>query len=311
MPQVRAYDAHGGFMPFYLLKTMRPRQWSKNLIIFIPLVFTLRQYWQPFTQQMYALIATTVAAFSLFCIFSGVVYLINDLVDIEKDRLHPVKRNRPLASGMLKKEHAIAAVVILLFISVPLAFLIDVPFGAISVLYIVVNLLYSFVLKNIVIVDVFVVAGGFVLRAVAGAVAIHVPASPWLYVCTILLSLFISFSKRRHELAILEDNATNHRAILKEYSKEVLDEMISVTTASFVMAYSLYTFTAPNLPRNQSMMLTVPFALYVVFRLLYLVHVKNEGGSPEEMILKDKSLFGALVLWGFTIVGILYFFGGT
>ncbi len=311
MTQVRAYDAHGGFMPLYLLKTMRPRQWSKNLIIFIPLVFTLRQYWQPFTQQMYALIATTVAAFFLFCIFSGVVYLINDLVDIEKDRLHPVKRNRPLASGMLKKEHAVAAVVILLLISVPLAFLIDVPFGAISVVYLIVNLLYSFVLKNIVILDVFVVAGGFVLRAVAGAVAIHVPASPWLYVCTILLSLFISFSKRRHELAILEGNATNHRAILKEYSKEVLDEMISVTTASFVMAYSLYTFTAPNLPRNQSMMLTVPFALYVVFRLLYLVHIKNEGGSPEEMILKDKWLFGALVLWGFTIVGILYFFGGT
>lgn len=298
-------------MLLYLLKTMRPRQWSKNLIIFIPLVFTLRQYWQPFTLQMYSLIGISLAAFFLFCIFSGVVYLINDIVDIEKDRLHPIKRNRPLASGKLKKEYAIGAVVVLLAVSLPLAAIIDLPFFAISVLYLAVNLLYSFVLKNIVIVDVFVVAGGFVLRAVAGAVAIHVPASPWLYVCTILLSLFISFSKRRHELVILEGNATNHRAILKEYSKEVLDEMISVTTASFVIAYSLYTFTAPNLPRNQYMMLTIPFALYVVFRLLYLVHVKNEGGSPEEMILKDKSLFAALVLWGLTIVGILFFFGGT
>ncbi len=298
-------------MLLYLLKTMRPRQWSKNLIIFIPLVFTLRQYWQPFTLQMYSLIGISLAAFFLFCIFSGVVYLINDIVDIEKDRLHPIKRNRPLASGKLKKEYAIGAVVVLLAVSLPLAAIIDLPFFAISVLYLAVNLLYSFVLKNIVIVDVFVVAGGFVLRAVAGAVAIHVPASPWLYVCTILLSLFISFSKRRHELVILEGNATNHRAILKEYSKEVLDEMISVTTASFVIAYSLYTFTAPNLPRNQYMMLTIPFALYVVFRLLYLVHVKNEGGSPEEMILKDYWLFGALVLWGLTIVGILFFFGGT
>ncbi len=298
-------------MLLYLLKTMRPRQWTKNFIIFIPLVFTLRQYWQPFTLQMYALIGTTLAAFFLFCIFSGVVYLINDLVDIEKDRLHPIKRNRPLASGKLKKSYAIAAIIILFLVSLPLAFLLDFNFGLISVVYLAINLVYSYLLKNIVIVDVFVVAGGFVLRAVAGAVVIHVPASPWLYVCTILLSLFISFSKRRHELVILEGNATNHRAILKEYSKEVLDEMISVTTASFVIAYSLYTFTAPNLPKNQYMMLTVPFALYVVFRLLYLVHVKNEGGSPEEMILKDSPLSIALVLWGLMIVGILYFFGGT
>lgn len=294
-----------------ILKTMRPRQWTKNLIIFIPLVFTLREYWKPFSREMYVLFGISVGAFVLFCIFSGIVYLINDIVDIEKDRLHPTKRNRPLASGALKRLHAIAAIVILLAIALPLAFWLDVWFGAISVVYIGVNLLYSFVLKNIVIVDVFSVAGGFVLRAVAGASAIHVPASPWLYVCTILLSLFISFSKRRHELVMLEDGATNHRAILKEYTPEVLDEMIAVTTASFVMAYSLYTFSAENLPKNRTMMLTIPFALYVVFRLLYLVHVKNEGGSPEEMILNDHSLFVALVLWAIIILGILYFFGGT
>ncbi len=297
-------------MLLYLLKTMRPRQWTKNLIIFIPLAFTLRQYWQPFTLDMYVRFGVALAAFVLFCIFSGIVYLVNDLADIEKDRLHPIKRNRPLASGKLKKSYAIAAIIILFLVSLPLAFLLDFNFGLISVVYLAINLVYSYLLKNIVIVDVFTVAGGFVLRAVAGAFAIHVPASPWLYVCTILLSLFISFSKRRHELVMLEGDATNHRAILKEYTPEVLDEMISVTTASFVMAYSLYTFTAENLPRNRSMMLTIPFALYVVFRLLYLVHVKNEGGSPEEMILKDRPLSIALVLWGLMIVGILYFFGG-
>jgi len=294
-----------------LLKTMRPRQWTKNLIIFIPLVFTLRQYWQPFTLDMYVRFGITFIAFALFCIFSGIVYLINDLVDFEKDRLHPIKRNRPLASGALEKSKAVTAVVLLLLITLPLAFMLDLTFGVIAIVYLAINLLYSFVLKNIVIVDVFTVAGGFVLRAVAGAVAIDVPASPWLYVCTVLLSLFIGFGKRRHELIVLARNATNHRAILKEYTPQLLDEMVSVTTASFVMAYSLYTFSAENLPRNRAMMITIPFALYVVFRLLYLVHVKNEGGSPEEMILKDRSLFVALVLWAITIVGILYFFGGT
>ncbi len=294
-----------------IVKTMRPRQWTKNLIIFIPFVFTLKEYWKPFSREMYVLFATEVAAFALFCIFSGIVYLINDIVDIEKDRLHPTKRNRPLASGALKRSHAIVAIIVLALVSLPLAFLLSPRFGAISSIYLTINLLYSYLLKNIVIVDVFMVAAGFVLRAVAGAFAIDVPASPWLYVCTILLSLFISFSKRRHELVMLEDDATNHRAILKEYTPEVLDEMIAVTTASFVMAYSLYTFSAENLPKNRSMMLTIPFALYVVFRLLYLVHVKNEGGSPEEMILKDRSLFIALVLWGLMIVGILYFFGGS
>lgn len=292
-----------------ILKTMRPRQWTKNLIIFIPFVFTLREYWQPFSPEMYRLFAITAAAFILFCMFSGIVYLVNDLVDIDKDRRHPTKQFRPLASGALKPSQAIAAIIVLFVIALPFSFLIDPGFAGIALIYLGTNLLYSYVLKNIVIVDVFTVAAGYVLRAVAGAVAIHVPASPWLYVCTVLLALFISFSKRRHELVMLEGDATNHRAILKEYTPEVLDEMIAVTTASFVMAYSLYTFSAENLPRNHSMMLTVPFALYVVFRLLYLVHVKNYGGSPEEMVLRDRPLFIALGLWGLAIVAILYFFG--
>ncbi|MCL4394963.1 MAG: decaprenyl-phosphate phosphoribosyltransferase [Chloroflexi bacterium] len=292
-----------------LLKTVRPRQWSKNLMVFFPLVFTLRQYWQPFSREMYSMFAISIAAFCLFCMISGVIYLINDLVDIDKDRRHPTKRNRPLASGALKPSTAVAAIVVLMAVAFPLSFLLDVWFGIVASLYFLMMLFYSYVLKNIVIVDVFVLAAGLVLRAVAGAAAISVPTSPWLYVCTVLVGLFIGFSKRRHELVLLEGDATNHRLILKEYTPEVLDQMISVTTASFVMAYSLYTFSADNLPKNHSMMLTIPFALYIVFRLLYLVLVKNEGGSPEEMVLKDKPLIGSIVAWGVAIVGILYAFG--
>lgn len=296
-------------MLLYLLKTMRPRQWTKNLMVFFPLVFTLRQYWQPFSAEMYSYFAVSIAAFLLFCILSGVIYLINDLVDIEKDRRHPTKKNRPLASGALKPSTAVAAVIVLLVIAFPLSFLLQPTFALTAGVYFALMLVYSYVLKNIVIIDVFTLAAGLVLRALAGAAAIGVPASPWLYVCTILIGLFIGFGKRRQELVLLEEDASNHRLILREYTPEVLDEMIAVTTASFVMAYSLYTYIAPNLPNNHTMMLTIPFALYIIFRLLYLVHIKNEGGSPEEMVLRDKPLFSAIVLWGVAIVGILYVFG--
>lgn len=296
-------------MLIQILKTMRPRQWTKNLMVFIPFAFTLREYWRPFSTEMWIFLREATLAFVLFCILSGVIYLINDLVDIEKDRLHPKKRFRPLASGTLSKSAAIVAIIVLLVVALPASFALEFWFGIIALIYFVLMLSYSYILKNIVILDVFTLAAGLVLRALGGAAAIHVPASPWLYVCTALLALFIGFAKRRHELVLLEDNATNHRLILKEYTPEVLDQMISVTTASFVMAYSLYTFSAKNLPPNNAMMLTIPFALFVVFRLLYLVHIKGEGGSPEEMLLRDKWLLGTILLWGISIVGILYAFG--
>lgn len=296
-------------MLFNLLRTMRPRQWTKNLFVFLPFVFTLNEKWKPFSSEMYVMFATATAACILFCVISGVVYIINDLVDIEKDREHPRKRFRPLASGAFTKTQAIGSIIALLLIAFPLAFTLNIGFGIVAAGYFVMMLTYSYVLKHLVIIDVFTIAAGFVLRALAGALAINVPASAWLFVCTLLGALFIGFSKRRHELILLEDDASKHRLILKEYTPVLLDEMIAVTTASFVMAYSLYTFSAPNLPKNHEMMLTIPFALYVVFRLLYLVHVKNEGGSPEEMVLRDKPLFIAILVWGLTSVGILYFFG--
>jgi 4-hydroxybenzoate polyprenyltransferase len=313
----------------YIIKSMRPRQWSKNGILFLPLLFTLRQYWLPFTPEMWRFFTLTLAGFLIFCLLSGVVYIINDLVDVEKDRAHPRKRLRPIASGKLDRPAAVAAVIIILVLALIGSIFLDLvsqsfpypgdapvfpvrfPFTLIGIAYVVLQVVYSFYLKQIVIIDVFAIAGGFMLRAVAGAAVIQVPISAWLYVVTILGSLFIGFSKRRNELVLLEGAATNHRAILKEYTPELLDEMISVTTASTVIAYSLYTFTAENLPKNHAMMLTIPFVLYGIFRYLYLVHVKNEGGSPEELLLRDRPLLATIALWGMSVVAILYVFGHT
>jgi 4-hydroxybenzoate polyprenyltransferase len=292
-----------------LVRAMRPRQWSKNVILFAPLLFTYQEYWRLFSPTMWRFVELALAAFAIFCVLSGVVYLVNDLVDVEKDRVHPTKRLRPIASGALGREPAIAAVVVLLLVAVPLAFWLNLYFAIIALLYLVLQFSYSFWLKHVVIMDVFAVATGFVLRAVAGAAALEVRISPWLFVVTILFALFLTFSKRRHELVLLENNAPTHRAILREYTRELLDEMIAVVTASTVMAYSLYTFSAENLPKNHAMMLTIPFVLYGIFRYLYLIHVKNQGGSPEEILLKDRPIMVTVVLWALTVLGILYLFG--
>jgi 4-hydroxybenzoate polyprenyltransferase len=283
-----------------LLQAMRPRQWPKNAFVFFALVFGRKLLeWD--------LLGRTLIAFVLFCLISGAVYLINDLVDMEKDRQHPHKRHRPLASGELSPATARMAAVAIVAGGLPLGLLIDVPFGLVLSGYFLLQLVYSFVLKNLVIIDVLTVAAGFVLRAVAGAVIIGVMISPWLYICTTLLALFISFGRRRHELVLLEGDASNHRAILDEYSPHLLDHLITITAATTIIAYSLYTFSAPNLPENHAMMLTIPFALYAIFRYLYLIHIRNEGGSPEEMILNDRPFLINLALWSLAVVAILYF----
>jgi len=283
-----------------LLKTMRPKQWPKNVFIFTALVFV---------EQLFTLVPLlkTIAAFALFCLMSSTVYLINDVADIEKDRQHPTKRLRPLASGQLKPSVAITAAVLIPLVTLPLSFLLDPYFGLVALAYLLTMIFYSFVLKNIVILDVLTVAAGFVLRAVAGAVVISVPISPWLYVCTTLLALFIGISRRRHELVLLAENANEHRASLNEYSLPLLDQMIAVVTSATIIAYSLYTFSAPNLPPNHAMMLTIPFVLYGLFRYLYLIHVENKGGTPEEIFLSDLPMMIALGLWALAVIAILYF----
>jgi 4-hydroxybenzoate polyprenyltransferase len=287
-------------LPKELFKTMRPRQWTKNAVVFAALVFDEKLF------RIDPLLKTT-AAFAIFCLLSSIVYLINDLVDIEKDRQHPTKRNRPLASGRLSRQAAIVAACLLFLVSIPTSFALEPAFGVIASAYLLVMFAYSFWLKNMVIVDVLTLAAGFDLRVAGGVAVVHVERfSPWLYICMTLLALFLGISKRRHELLLLEGNANNHRAILSEYSPKFLDEMTAVVTSTTVIAYSLYTFTAPNMPSNHLMMLTIPFVLYGIFRYLYLVHQKNLGGSPEELLLKDKPLLVGIFLWGLAVIIFLY-----
>jgi 4-hydroxybenzoate polyprenyltransferase len=284
-----------------LLKTMRPKQWVKNVIVYAGVVFAGKVF------DVRSLGLATLG-FILFCAISSAVYLLNDLVDIEKDRQHPRKKFRPLASGALKKNTAIATMLILLAVGLPLSFYAQPLFGLTILAYFVMQIAYCFYLKNVVILDVFTIAAGFVMRAVAGALIVQVIVSPWLLVCTMLLALFLGLAKRRHELVLLADGASDHREILKEYSSELVQEMISVVTSSVVVAYSLYAITAPNLPKNNLMALTIPFVLYAIFRYLYLVYRKDEGGSPEELLLKDIPLLVCIMLWGLTSITILYFF---
>ncbi|NWJ96575.1 MAG: decaprenyl-phosphate phosphoribosyltransferase [Chloroflexi bacterium] len=280
---------------------MRPKQWAKNAIVYAGVVFA--GHLSEFRYLAYATLG-----FIFFCAVSSAVYLLNDLVDIEKDRKHPRKCKRPLASGRLKPPYAVIMLFLLLGITLPASFLLQPIFGLVILGYFILQLGYTFYLKNIVILDVFAIATGFVLRAVAGAVVIEVKISPWLLVCTMLLALFQALSKRRHELVLLADEATDHRKILKEYSNELVQEMISVVTSAVVVTYSLYTITAENVPKNYMMALTIPFVLYGIFRYLYLVYRKDEGGSPEELLLKDLPLLVDILLWGGSSVIILYFF---
>lgn len=282
----------------YLLKTMRPKQWTKNLVVFAGIIFAQKLF-----TDIYLL--KSMAAFAIFCGLSGSVYIINDLVDIERDRAHPLKKYRPLASGQLSAKLAAGFVVLTTVASLGGAFRLNIPFGLIALAYFALTTVYSFRLKNVVIVDVLAIAIGFVLRAVAGAVAITVNISPWLLVCTFLLALFLALTKRRHELLLLEGNAHSHRKILDEYKPEMLEQMISVVTSSTVMAYSLYTFTSGH---SVYLMGTIPFVIYGIFRYQYLVHRKDIGGSPESVLFKDLPMVVNIALWVASCSLILYLF---
>jgi len=294
-----------GPLPIVLLKAMRPKQWTKNALLFAGLLFGLK-----FTDPIS--IAKACAGFALFCLFSSSVYLINDLRDREKDRLNPRTARRPIASGALKPSMAVAAVAVILPITFALSWLLNPWFALVGAIYMAKDFGYSFGLKHVVIIDVFLLASGFTLRAVAGALAIGVAISPWLYVVTSLGALFLGLNKRKHELLLLGAQAGSHRRVLDQYSPALVEEMLAVITATTVMSYGLYTFTADNLPRplreNHLMMLTIPFALYGIFRYLYLVYQENEGSSPEEVLLRDKPLLICVILWGVTSALLLYIF---
>jgi 4-hydroxybenzoate polyprenyltransferase len=293
-------------LPLALLASLRPHQWTKNLVVLVALGLSKHLFdRRPLLQAL--------LAFAIFCGLSGAVYLLNDVADVERDRLHPVKRRRPIASGALPVRVAALAAAVLGLASLGLALILGRPFLACAVAYLALNLLYSFRLKEVVIVDVLCVSLGFVLRAVAGALAIGVEFSDWLLVCTLLLALFLTLAKRRHELTSLSDDATGHRKILAEYSPYLLDQMIAVVTASCVTAYAFYT-TAPDTRekfQTDRLVWTLPFVLYGIFRYLYLVHRKEQGGSPTDVLLTDRPLLVAVALWALALVAIVYTAGGA
>lgn len=284
----------------YIFKTMRPKQWAKNVFIFAALVFDGQ------LSNPQSLLVTTIA-FLLFCLASSLVYIINDLADIETDRQHPDKKHRPLPSGQLKIKNAVFAAAVLFLLVFPAAFVLKPIFGWIISAYFVLMVVYSFWLKHIPLIDVLVIAAGFVIRVAAGLVIIVTKRfSPWLFVATTFLALFIGLGKRRAEIQLLEAVAGTHRKVLDGYSLELLDQLLTIVLSTTLMTYCLYTFSAEITPGNHSMMLTIPFVIYGLFRYLYLIRIKNIGGAPEEIVLTDRPMQAAVGLWGVTVLIILY-----
>jgi 4-hydroxybenzoate polyprenyltransferase len=292
-------------IPKGLIRALRPKQWTKNLLVFAGLLFS-RQYSDPDS------VLRACATFAAFCLLSGAVYIINDLVDVEEDRLHPRKRNRPIASGQLPMGVARVAAMLLAPIALLIAFHTNWATGIVCASYFANTLLYNLTLKHRVIWDVLSVSGGFVLRAVAGVTALDAAISPWLLICTLLLALFLTLTKRRQELVLLENGAGEHRRILEEYSPQLLDQMISVVTASTLMSYCLYTISERTVREfgNHNLLLTIPFVIYGIFRYLYLVHQKDQGDAPDRVFLSDTPMLVNVALYIAVVVLILLFGGG-
>jgi 4-hydroxybenzoate polyprenyltransferase len=288
-------------LPRHLFLSLRPDQWTKNLFVFAALVFSQRL-------SGANAVAKAVFAFFVFCALSGAVYLVNDVFDREQDQRHPFKAKRPIASGALSPPTALTAAALIGAIALAAAFLLGLPFLAAAFAYLALLVTYSAFLKHIVILDVLTIAAGFTLRAVAGAAAILVPISHWLLVCTTLLALFLALSKRRHEIVLLTNNATDHRPILEDYTPYLLDQMIAVVTASTLIAYAFYTISPETTEKfgTTLLTLTIPFPLYGIFRYLYLVHRRDLGGSPAELLVNDRPLLACVALWAISVILIIY-----
>ena len=296
-----------------LFRAMRPRQWVKNSFVFAAIAFSEERLWQFWGAAGPQPLLRVLGAFVAFCMAASAIYLVNDLVDIEKDRAHPKKRHRPFASGRLHPMVGMITAGLLIATVMPLAFLLDPSLAFLStlVIYIVVQgFLYTYWLKHLVIVDILTLAAGFVLRAVGGGVVIGILITPWLLLCMLLLALFLGIGKRRHELTLLESGAGEHRRILQEYSVPMLDQMMSIVTASIIMAYSITAFLAPAAPQEPypMLMLSIPFVIYAIFRYLYLIYQRGEGGAPDELILKDWPLAGSVLVWGVTVLAVFLLF---
>lgn len=283
-----------------LLKTMRPKQWAKNIFLFVALIFDRKLTNIPAFLHL-------LAGFLAFSLLASVVYIINDIADVEADRQHPAKRKRPIAAGKLSIPAAWASAVIILLVALPAAYLLSPEFAAIGLFYLLLNLAYSKWIKHIVLLDIIVLASFYVIRVAAGVTLIEVERfSPWLYIFTTFLALLIGTGKRRAELGLIAEGNNAHRRVLDGYTLEFLDQLTTLASGMTIITYSLYTFSAPNLPDNHAMMLTIPFILYSIFRYQYLIQVKNTGGAPEDVILSDCPIQLAIALYGLTVLVIFY-----
>ena len=292
-----------------LVVSMRPKQWTKNLIIFFALLFTVGEAWSPSDASGAGpLIRDAVFAFLLFCALSGAIYLINDVVDAERDRAHPKKRRRPVASRQLSQTLALSAAGTIIAVSMALSFLLRTDFGWVALSYTALMTAYSLLLKRLVILDVFAIGSGFVLRAVAGAAVLSVPISPWLYTCTGLGALVIALGKRRSELVAAGEEAGEQRDSLRGYSLKLIDQLTYTVVPGTLVAYILYTFTAENMPDNFAMAITIPFVLYGLMRYVYLVNVRGLGESPEDLLISDTHLVATVALWLVASTLVLAFF---
>ncbi len=277
---------------------LRPKQWTKNLLVFAAMIFSIKVV----TIDMFV---KCIAGFILFCVVSGCVYVLNDYLDREADSQHPEKRFRPIASGRLQPGRALAFGCLLLFSSLVMAFVLNTGFSVLLLGYFIINVAYSMKLKHIVIIDIMVIAFGFVLRAIGGGLAIDIDFTPWFLICTMLLALFLAISKRRHELYLLNENKGEHRKVLEQYSPELLNQLNSIVTTAAIMSYSLFTFTSGH---TIHLMWTIPLVMYGIFRYLYLIHMKGKGGRPEEILLEDGHILATVMLFAVMVIIILYYF---
>lgn len=283
---------------FLLIRQLRPHQWTKNLLVFAALLFSLHKV-SP------GLIVESTVAFLLFCFVSGCVYILNDFVDIKNDRNHPEKQFRPMASGALPPFLALGFGAILLAGSLVSAYYFDLLFGVVLTIYFLINIAYSLKLKHVVILDVMIISAGFVLRAIGGSLMIQTPFTPWFLLCTMLLALFLAISKRRHELHLLQTEKGTHRKVLDSYSSELLNQLNTIVTSATIISYSLFTFTSG---RTIQLMWTIPFVIFGIFRYLYLITITDKGGSPEKVLIQDKPILITVLLYVITVAGIIYAF---
>ncbi|SDS74280.1 4-hydroxybenzoate polyprenyltransferase [Paenibacillaceae bacterium GAS479] len=281
-----------------LIEQLRPKQWTKNILVFAALIFSL----QVATLEA---VLQTVIGFFLFSFTSSCVYILNDFLDLDADRAHPTKRFRPMASGALSPSIALPFGVLLLLSSLGMGFYLNVPFGLLLCTYFIMNVAYCLVLKHVVIVDVMTIAAGFVFRAIGGGLVIGVPLTPWFLVCTMLLSLFLAISKRLHEFKQAEKHGLTPRKVLQFYNAELLGQMSSIVTTATIISYALFTFSSGN---TIQLMWTIPFVLYGIFRYLYLIHVEGKGGSPDKLLFEDKPILITVILYGISVVFILTYF---